>query len=151
MTTIIGVQLEHGCIVVSDSRIAASGKVYTHPDMVKAVQRGNYVIAGAGDYRALQVVLHGWTPPVLTIKAKENLYEFMINKVVPMLKTTLTAAGIELSKSSDDSGNKFELSLLIAVNGIIITKRHHRFIFLNKKLSRRNNGQWRNAPKCAAE
>jgi ATP-dependent protease HslVU (ClpYQ) peptidase subunit len=43
----------------------------------------------------------------------------MINKVVPMLKLTLTLAGIELSKSSDDSGNKFELSLLIAVNGTI--------------------------------
>jgi ATP-dependent protease HslVU (ClpYQ) peptidase subunit len=43
----------------------------------------------------------------------------MINKVVPTLKLTLTLAGIELSKSSDDSGNKFELSLLIAVNGTI--------------------------------
>jgi hypothetical protein len=81
MTTIIGVQLEHGCVIVSDSRIAASGKVYTHPDMVKAVQRGHYLIAGAGDYRALQIVLHGWTPPALTIKARENLYEFMIKPI----------------------------------------------------------------------
>ncbi len=119
MTTIVGVQLKHGCVIVSDSRIAAGGKVYTHPDMVKAVQRGHYLIAGAGDYRALQIILHGWTPPALTIKAKDNLYEFMINKVVPMLKATLVAAGVELNKSSDNSDDKFELSILIAINGTI--------------------------------
>jgi ATP-dependent protease HslVU (ClpYQ) peptidase subunit len=119
MTTIIGVQLEHGCVVVSDSRIAASGKVYTHPDMVKAVERGSYLISGAGDYRALQVVLHGWSPPLVTIKAKTNLYDFMINKVIPTLKTALVAAGVELNKSSDNSDDKFELSLLIAVNGTL--------------------------------
>ena len=90
MTTIVGVQLEHGCVIVSDSRIAASGKVYTHSDMVKAVEHGSYIISGAGDYRALQVVLHGWTPPLVTVKAKTNLYEFAINKVIPSLKTALT-------------------------------------------------------------
>jgi ATP-dependent protease HslVU (ClpYQ) peptidase subunit len=66
MTTIIGVQYEDKCVIVSDSRIAAGGKVYTHPDMVKAVERGSYIISGAGDYRALQVVLHGWQPPIVT-------------------------------------------------------------------------------------
>jgi ATP-dependent protease HslVU (ClpYQ) peptidase subunit len=119
MTTIVGVQLEHGCIIVSDSRIAAAGKVYTHSDMVKAVERGSYIISGAGDYRALQVVLHGWTPPLVTVKAKANLYEFVINKVVPALKTTLVEAGVNVSKSSNDDDSKFELYLLIAINGTI--------------------------------
>ena len=119
MTTIVGVQLEHGCVIVSDSRIAAGGKVYTHADMVKAVERGSYIISGAGDYRALQVVLHGWTPPLVTVKAKANLYEFMINKVVPSLKTTFAEAGVDVNKSSNDSDDKFELSLLIAINGTI--------------------------------
>jgi ATP-dependent protease HslVU (ClpYQ) peptidase subunit len=119
MTTIVGVQLEHGCVIVSDSRIAAGGKVYTHTDMVKAVERGSYIISGAGDYRALQVVLHGWTPPLVTVKAKTNLYEFMINKVIPSLKATLTEAGVDFGKSSNDSDDKFDLSLLIAVNGTL--------------------------------
>lgn len=119
MTTIVGVQLEHGCVIVSDSRIAAGGKVYTHTDMVKAVERGSYIISGAGDYRALQVVLHGWTPPLVTVKAKANLYEFMINKVIPSLRTTLVEAGIDLAKGSGDSDDKFELSLLLAVNGTL--------------------------------
>jgi ATP-dependent protease HslVU (ClpYQ) peptidase subunit len=119
MTTIIGVQHEHGCVIVSDSRVVASGKVYTHSDMVKAVERGSYIISGAGDYRALQVVLHGWTPPLVSAKAKTNLYDFVINKVVPALKTTLTEAGVIVSKSSNDDDSKFELYLLIAINGKI--------------------------------
>ena len=119
MTTIVGVQLEHGCVIVSDSRIAAGGKVYTHSDMVKAVERGSYIISGAGNYRALQVVLHGWTPPMVTAKAKTNLYEFVINKVIPTLKVALVEAGVDVNKTSDDDDNKFELNLLIAINGTI--------------------------------
>jgi ATP-dependent protease HslVU (ClpYQ) peptidase subunit len=118
MTTIIGVQTADGCVIASDSRVAEGGKVYTHPEMVKAVERGSYIIGGAGDYRALQVVLHGWTPPLVSAKAKQNLYEFVINKVAPSLKTTLTEAGIEFTKSSDND-DKFELQLIIGINGTI--------------------------------
>jgi ATP-dependent protease HslVU (ClpYQ) peptidase subunit len=119
MTTIVGVQYEDSCIIASDSRVAADGKVYTHPEMVKAVERGSYIIGGAGDYRALQVVLHGWQPPIVTAKAKQNLYEFAINKVAPSLKTTLTDAGIEFSKGPDSPGDKFDLSLIIGINGTL--------------------------------
>jgi ATP-dependent protease HslVU (ClpYQ) peptidase subunit len=119
MTTIIGVQNADGCVIASDSRVAEGGKVYTHPNMVKAVERGSYIIGGAGDYRALQVVLHGWQPPLLTAKAKQNLYEFVINKVSTSLKATLVEAGIEFNKGSEDSDSKFELQLLIGINGTI--------------------------------
>ena len=119
MTTIVGVQAANGCVIASDSRVAEGGKVYTHPDMVKAVERGSYIIGGAGDYRALQVALHGWQPPVVNAKAKQNLYEFVINKVAPSLKSTLVEAGIEFNKGSEDSDNKFELQLIIGINGTL--------------------------------
>ena len=119
MTTILGVQNADGCVIASDSRVAEGGKIYTHPKMVKAIERGSYIIAGAGGYRALQVVLHGWEPPFVNAKAKQNLYEFVINKVATSLKTTLVEAGIEFNKGSEDSDNKFELQLLIAINGNI--------------------------------
>jgi ATP-dependent protease HslVU (ClpYQ) peptidase subunit len=119
MTTIVGVQAANGCVIASDSRVAEGGKVYTHPEMVKAVERGSYIIGGAGDYRALQVALHGWQPPVVNAKAKQNLYEFVINKVAPSLKSTLVEAGIEFNKGSEDSDNKFELQLLIGINGTL--------------------------------
>ena len=116
MTTIVGVQNADGCVIASDSRVAEGGKVYTHPEMVKAVECGNYIIGGAGDYRALQVVLHGWNPPLLNAKAKQNLYEFVINKVAPSLKATLTEAGVDFGKSSDND-DKFELQLIVGING----------------------------------
>jgi ATP-dependent protease HslVU (ClpYQ) peptidase subunit len=119
MTTIVGVQAANGCVIAFDSRVAEGGKVYTHPEMVKAVERGSYIIGGAGDYRALQVTLHGWQPPVVNAKAKQNLYEFVINKVAPSLKSTLVKAGIEFNKGSEDSDNKFELQLLIGINGTL--------------------------------
>jgi ATP-dependent protease HslVU (ClpYQ) peptidase subunit len=118
MTTIIGVQNADGCVIASDSRVAEGGKVYTHPEMVKAVERGSYIIGGAGDYRALQVVLHGWQPPLVNAKAKQNLYEFVINKIAPSLKATLTEAGIDFGKSSD-SDDKFELQIIIGINGYL--------------------------------
>jgi ATP-dependent protease HslVU (ClpYQ) peptidase subunit len=118
MTTIIGVQYEDSCVIASDSRVAEGGKVYTHPEMVKAVERGSYIIGGAGDYRALQVVLHGWTPPVVSAKAKTNLYEFVINKVAPSLKLALTDAGIEFTKPLDND-DKFELQLIVGINGTL--------------------------------
>ena len=116
MTTIVGVENADGCVIASDSRVAEGGKVYTHPKMIKAIERGSYIIGGAGDYRALQVVLHGWQPPLVSAKAKQNLYEFVINKVAPSLKTILSEAGIEFTKPSD-SDEKFELNLLIGING----------------------------------
>jgi ATP-dependent protease HslVU (ClpYQ) peptidase subunit len=118
MTTIVGVQNADGCVIASDSRVAEGGKVYTHPEMVKAIERGSYIIGGAGDYRALQVVLHGWTPPLVSAKAKQNLYEFVINKVAPSLKAALTAAGIEFTKSADND-DKFELQLIVGINGTL--------------------------------
>lgn len=118
MTTIVGVQNADGCVIASDSRVADNGKVYSHPEMVKAVERGSYIIGGAGDYRALQVVLHGWSPPLVTAKAKTNLYEFVINKVAPSLKTTLLEAGVEFNKSPD-SDYKFELQLIVGINGTL--------------------------------
>ena len=39
MTTIVGVQNADGCVIASDSRVAEGGKVYTHPEMVKAKER----------------------------------------------------------------------------------------------------------------
>ena len=63
--------------------------------------------------------MHGWQPPLVSAKAKQNLYEFVINKVAPSLKLTLVEAGIEFNKGSEDSDNKFELQLLVGINGTI--------------------------------
>ena len=84
--------------------------------MVKVVTNGNFIIGAAGDVRALQVILHTWKPPVAVAKDKENIFQFMISKVVPSLKQQLNDYGLLDTKSSD---KEFELYVLIAFNGNI--------------------------------
>lgn len=114
MTTIIGVEYANRCVVLGDSRIVGDSKIYSHPEMVKVVTNGNYLVGVAGDVRALQVVLHTWKPPVLLVKEKTDLFKFMVNKVAPSLKQLLTDAGLLDSKSAE---KEFEISVIIGLNG----------------------------------
>jgi ATP-dependent protease HslVU (ClpYQ) peptidase subunit len=116
MTTIIGVEYANRCVILGDSRVVGDSKIYFHPDMVKVVTNGNFIIGAAGDVRALQVILHTWKPPVAVAKDKDNLFQFMISKVVPSLKQQLTEYGLLDTKSAD---KEFELYVLIAFNGNI--------------------------------
>lgn len=116
MTTIIGVEYANRCVVLGDSRVVGDSKIYSHPDMVKVVTNGNFIIGAAGDVRALQVILHTWKPPVAVAKDKDKPFQFMISKVVPSLKQQLTDYGLLDTKSPDKD---FELYVLIAFNGKI--------------------------------
>jgi ATP-dependent protease HslVU (ClpYQ) peptidase subunit len=116
MTTIIGVEYANRCVILGDSRVVGDSKIYSHPDMVKVVTNGNFIIGAAGDVRALQVILHTWKPPAAVTKDKENIFQFMISKVVPSLKQQLNDYGLLDTKSSD---KEFELYVLIAFNGNI--------------------------------
>ena len=116
MTTIIGVEYANRCVVLADSRVVGDTKIYAHPDMVKVLTNGNFIIGTAGDVRAIQVILHSWKPPSLISKDKDNLFPFIINKVVPSLKQLLVDNGILDSKPSD---KEFELYILLAINGSI--------------------------------
>ena len=114
MTTIIGVEYANRCVVLGDSRVVGDSKIYSHPDMVKVVTNGNYLVGVAGDVRALQVVLHTWKPPAFLVKDKTNIFQFMVNKVAPSLKQLLTDAGLLDSKSPDKD---FEINIIVGLNG----------------------------------
>ena len=114
MTTIIGVEFTNRCVVLGDSRIVGDSKIYSHPDMVKVITNGNYVVGVAGDVRALQVVLHTWKPPAFLAKDKNDLFKFMVNKVAPSLKQLLTDTGLLDSKSPDKD---FEINIIVGLNG----------------------------------
>ena len=117
MTTVIGVQCDDGVIVVADSRITADGKIYTDSQMTKVAQKGKYIIAGAGDLRAIQVVLHVWNPPIPTVKDKTDLYGFVISKLIPSLRKCLDDNKIVLDSDKEGKESPMELSLLVAVGG----------------------------------
>ena len=113
MTTIIGYQYDDHCMIVADSRVTDdSGKVFSHPSMTKINERGAFVIAGAGEILPCDVVQHSWNPPRVTSRDKQDLYHFMVTKVIPSIRKCLKENGYNFDDNGD---NRF--SFLIAVAG----------------------------------
>ncbi|NDB61907.1 hypothetical protein EB001_26220 [bacterium] len=83
MTTIIAVQYPDKAIIGADSQTTgATGRVASHHQMVKITQRGDFIIAGSGECAPCDIAQHIWVPPVPSAKDWNNLYHFMIAKVV---------------------------------------------------------------------
>ena len=113
MTTIIGIEYDDHCLVVADSRVTDDdGKIFSHKSMTKINERGSFLIAGAGEILPCDVVQHSWKPPRVTARDKQDLYHFMVTKVVPSIRKCLKENGHNFDEGGD---NRF--SFLIAVGG----------------------------------
>ena len=116
MTTILAVQHPDKVSLGADSQVTAgNGRTANHPQMVKISQKGDYIIAGAGECAPCDIAQHIWIPPTPTVKDWNNLYHFMIAKVVPSLKACFKEN--EYKWDADDDEAKF--SFLIALGGEI--------------------------------
>ena len=114
MTTIIGIQKEDGCMIVADSRTTdAKGRPYSHPDMKKISQVGEYLVAGSGDADACDLIQYTWEAP--EVPEGVDLYRFMITEVAPSIRKCLKDAGYEIPKDDPDAGFFF----LIAIRGTL--------------------------------
>lgn len=114
MTTIIGIQYENYCLLAADSRTTNEiGRPYHHSKVEKITERGAWLIAGAGDPQACDLVQHGWNPPKQE-KIKDD-YKFIVTKVCPSIREYLKKSGYEKDKSDKDGGFIF----LIAYKGVI--------------------------------
>lgn len=114
MTTIIGIQNNNGCLLASDSRTAGEdGRPYSHPSVLKVTERGEYLIAGAGDAQACDIIQHIWRPP--RVPARDDLYKFVVTKVGPSIRTCLKKNEYILDRKDVESGYVF----LIALRGVI--------------------------------
>jgi hypothetical protein len=114
MTTIIAVQHKNGVKFGADSLVTANRK-FNHPRMVKISQRGQFIIAGAGEAAACDIAQHLWTPPNPMATDKKDIYHFVIAKVVPSLKQCFKENEYKWDKDSDDGDYNF--AFLIAVCG----------------------------------
>ena len=113
MTTVVAIQYPDRVMMIADSQINSAGQPYFHSDMVKIVERGKYLIGVAGRVVALQAIQNSWTPPSLgTYKGK--LYNFVITKVIPSLKTFIDDSKLFSDKEKED-GDLF--SILLSING----------------------------------
>lgn len=120
MTTIIGVQYEDKALLIADSRVTDdAGRIYSHPNMKKIIEKNGYVIAGAGEVSPCDIAMHLWVPPKPTFKDRENLYQFMIKKVMPSLRKALTDNGYNFEEPNDRTKDGLRFQLLLAVGGEI--------------------------------
>lgn len=120
MTTIIGVEYTDHCLIMADSRVTDDdGRVFSHPVMRKIANRGDVIIAGAGEVVPCDIAQNIWTPPTVTVKDKKDPYRYMIIKAMPSLRKCLIENGYNFDEPKDkvDVGQRFQF--LIAVGGEI--------------------------------
>lgn len=115
MTTIVGKVTPTKAVIGADSLVTSNRK-YVHPQMVKVVERGQYIIAGAGLSSACDIIQHLWSPPNPTDKDKKDLYHFFASKVVPSMKRAFKDNDYKWDEDKDDEGS---FAFLIALGGQI--------------------------------
>ena len=114
MTTIIAVQQKGKVLFGADSQITSgNGRVQKHKEMIKISERGPFIIAGSGECAPCDIAQHIWNPPRPTGNEWQNLYHFMIAKVIPSLKAVFKEN--EYKWDVDDDEQKF--CFLMAIGG----------------------------------
>lgn len=118
MTTIIGIQYDDRVLMVADSRVTDdTGRIFSHPNMQKIIEKNGYLIGGAGEVAPCDIAMHMWNPPKPSTKDKENLYKFMIKKVMPELRKCLTDNGYNFDEPHDRAKDGLRFQFLISVGG----------------------------------
>ena len=113
MTTIVAIQYEDRVVIGADSQVTATRK-FSHPQMIKVSERGQYLIAGSGLSAACDIAQHIWIPPKPTVEDRKDLYHFMIAKVIPSLKQCFKDNDFRLEGDKDE---ETRFAFLIAIGG----------------------------------
>ena len=114
MTAIVGIQGKGWAVIAADSMTTYDDKPYYAKGMDKAVRKGDYVFAFAGDAVAGNIAEFLWTPPKL-IKTMP-LDAFMQVKVLPSLRDAMKEHGYEPDINKDPNAG---FDALMCLNGVI--------------------------------
>ena len=114
MTAIVGIQGKGWAVIAADSMTTYDDKPYYAKGMDKAVRKGDYVFAFAGDAVAGNIAEFLWTPPKI-IKTM-SLDAFMQVKVLPSLRDAMKEHGYEPDATKDPNAG---FDALMCLNGVI--------------------------------
>ena len=114
MTAIVGIQGKGWAVIAADSMTTYDDKPYYAKGMDKAVRKGDYVFAFAGDAIAGNIAEFLWTPPKF-IKTMP-LDAFIQVKVLPSLRDAMREHGYEPDVIKDPNAG---FDALICLNGVI--------------------------------
>lgn len=116
ITTIIARQYADRAVVLADSQVSANERIYNDPRMNKIAQQGRWLIAGAGNVAPCDIAVHIWKPPAPTKQDSQDLYHFMVTKVIPSLKQCFKDNQFEITESEKDS---IVFQLIVVIDGHI--------------------------------
>lgn len=132
MTTIVAVQQRDKVLFGADSQVTGgNGRVANHPQMVKISKRGEFIIAGSGECAPCDIAQHIWMPPKPSNAELDDLYHFMIARVVPSLKQCFKDNEYKWNEVDDDGETKF--AFLIAIGGTVFELADDMSIALDSK------------------
>ena len=128
MTTIIAIQNQDYALVCSDSRIStmdeggfASQITTLGNNSAKIAENGKYLLGAAGDMRAINILHHAFTPPVVPAGTTgKKLDNFITTKFVPSLRECFEKQGYA-SPENESSTHiaQHESTILTVVGGTI--------------------------------
>lgn len=123
MTTVIGIQGQDYCLITADTRITTTtedgypSQINTlKQEVSKIAVNGKYLIATAGDLRAINLLTHTLQLPACppTLKNKK-LDEHITNKIIPTIKQLFETHGYT-TNNQDNPQASHGSELLIAIN-----------------------------------
>jgi ATP-dependent protease HslVU (ClpYQ) peptidase subunit len=114
MTAIVGIQGKGWAVIAADSMTTYDDKPYYAKGMDKAIRKGDYVFAFAGDAIAGNIAEFLWNPPKF-IKTM-SLDAFMQVKVLPSLREAMREHGYEPDVNKDPNAG---FDALMCLNGVI--------------------------------
>lgn len=114
MTTIAAVQGPSWSVIGYDSQVSESeGRKYLLPsDAGKCVEVGPFILGVAGDFRAVNILTHSFSPPDPGKNKTTTLDKYMITKFVPSLKKCF-------DENFYGKDGEHGSSLIVSVNGVI--------------------------------
>jgi ATP-dependent protease HslVU (ClpYQ) peptidase subunit len=129
LTTIIGIQGDGFCIATADSRISdvenESGLISQIVSLKESNSKlglnGRYILAAAGDLRAINILHHAFVPPKVeaTIKGKK-LDQFVTTKFIPSLRECFELQGYAAPQNENSEHiAEHSSTILMAINGTI--------------------------------
>jgi ATP-dependent protease HslVU (ClpYQ) peptidase subunit len=113
MTTIVAICKNGNVTMGADAQVSDGSRPNRHPKMEKISKVNGWLIAGSGDSTPCDILQNMFTPPVPSVKERENLYKFMIIKFVPAMRECLDENGWKKENEDKDSG----FSMLFAFDG----------------------------------
>jgi len=123
MTTVIGIQGQDYCLITADTRISTQTEDGTltqintlKQEVSKIAVNGKYLIATAGDLRAINLLTHTLQLPTCppTLKGKK-LDEHITNKIIPNIKQLFETHGYTTT-TQDNPQASHGSELLLAIN-----------------------------------